>query len=94
MLILLFTVSVVSAQRIYVTNNRNEADYVCFITSNKTEADWIVKKTTWDSTASIRGNWKFVNNRNNADIIIYYTRNKSQSDRLIFFTQWTTDIKF
>lgn len=91
---LLFTVSVLSAQRIYVTKNRNEADYICYITNNKTEADWVVKKTTWDSTASRRGHWKFVNSRNSADLIIYFTGNRTQAERIVFFTQWITDIRF
>lgn len=93
-LILLLTIAVINAQRVYITNNRNEADYICYITNNKTEADWVVKKTTWDSTARIAGNWKFVTNRNSADFVVYFTRNRNQADRIIFFTKWNTDVRF
>lgn len=82
------------AQRVFVTKNKNQADYICYVTDRKNEADWVVKITTWESTSRIRGNWMYVKSPNFCDFIVYYTRNKNEADKYVYFTKWNTDIKF
>ena len=89
----LFVSCCLYSQKIYITQNKNEADYKIFIAKDKSNADWVVMKTTSKNQAKI-GRWFFTNWKNEADIIVYISKDKSDADKIVYFTEWTTDVKF
>lgn len=91
--ITLFISSLIYSQKIFVTENKNEADYVIYVAKDKSNADWVVMKTTWKNQAK-NGRWFFTEWKNEADIIVYISEDKNEADKFVFYTEWTTDIKF
>ncbi len=81
------------SQKIFITENKNEADYIIFYNNQKTNSDWVIMKTTWKNQAK-NGIWFFTEWKNEADIKIFITQNKYEADKIVFVTVWSTDIKF
>lgn len=77
-------------QRVYVTDNRWEADATVYRTAYQFEADLLVYKTNYTNDASTIGNWYFVDARYKADWVIYYTDQRTTADMIIKFTAFRT----
>lgn len=93
---LLFTLLIsccLYSQKVYITQNKNEADYKIFIAKDKSNADWVIMKTTWKNQAK-NGKWFFTEWKNEADIIVYISKDKYEADKIVYFTEWTTDLRF
>ena len=70
-----------------------EVDFKIYITDKRNEADWIVMKTSWKNEAK-NGKWFFTDWKNEADIKVFITTNKNEANKIVCFTTWTTNIKF
>lgn len=80
-----------SAQRVYITEWKSEADAIVYITDWKSEADLIVYKTNWQSEADDNdGLWYFSEWRTGSKKI-YFTRWKSEADIKVYFTKWKSE---
>lgn len=83
---LLFFINMMSAQRVYVTDNPHHADYICYVTGNVFTADWIIYETDNQFDAA-DGRWFITDNRFEADFIVCYTNNQYLATRTIFTTR-------
>ena len=91
-LFLLFGVKSFS-QKVFYTNNPNEAKYKIFITQNEYDANWIVLKTNWNKNVK-KGIWFEVKYKNEADIIVFVVAEKYLADKVVFFTEYESKIKY
>lgn len=85
-LILLFA-SQASAQKVYETDNKYNADVICYQTDNKYNADLIVYIT--DNKYNADGNegiWYYTDNKYNADKQVFFTDNKYNAKLIIYVT--------
>ena len=63
---------ITQSQVIYLTDNINEADYICTIVNNKEEADWLININDWERySRQHHGNWFLTENKNKATFTIY-----------------------
>lgn len=80
-----------SAQIVYSTEWKSEADAKIFVTEWKSEADLIVYKTEWKSEANgNKGLWFFSEWKSESKKI-YFTEWKSEADILIYYTTWKSE---
>ena len=80
-----------SAQVVFETEWRNEADYVVYVTDWESEADVVVYKTEWRSETSQEGVWMMSEWRNEADFSVYFTEWRSEADIVVYFTEWRNE---
>lgn len=83
----------ISAQKIYYTNFKADADLVVFITKNKSDADIIVKKVYHNDEVK-SGYWKEVKLKNDADLIVYISSKYATDVRKVCFTKFGDEVKF
>ena len=72
-------------QKVYLTNNKYEADHTCYIVNNPYVADWVIYMTHNQYEAE-EGRWFITNNKYDADYIIHLTSNMYFADYTIFTT--------
>lgn len=75
------------AQRVYVTDKRNEADILVFRTKYFCEAHLTIKRT-FDWSLPEKHHWFFVDSKQAADPgwVIYYVNDRKQADTCVYFT--------
>ena len=63
---------IAQSQVIYLTDNINEADYICTIVANKEEADWLIYINEWERySRQHHGNWYITEDMSKATFNIY-----------------------
>ena len=63
---------IAQSQVIYLTDNINEADYICTIVANKEEADWFIYINEWERYSRQHyGNWYLTEDMDKATFNIY-----------------------
>jgi len=91
-LILIFLSSKISAQKIYYTKFKNDADLVIYITKDKSKADLIVKKVSHDDEVK-PGFWKEVKLKTDADLIVYISNQNTTDIKKVYFTKFGDEVK-
>lgn len=92
--LLLFFVSLkISAQKVYYTTNKTNADLVVFITKNKSDADIIVKKVQYNDEVKL-GFWKEVKQKMDADLIVYISDKNTTDIKKVYFTKFRDEVNF
>jgi len=88
----------VFSQKIYVTDDISEADYVCYVTDNEYIADWRINVVDWERiTIGRPGLWYYVDDKSDARYKIYFTDKKylgCEKNRVIFFVDDKFDVFF
>lgn len=92
-LILLFWSAKISAQKVYYTKFKNDADLVIYITKDKSKADLIVKKVSHDSEV-MPGFWKEVKLKADSDLIVYLSKQNTTDIKKVYFTKYNDEIKY
>lgn len=82
----------ISAQKIYYTNFKADADLVVFITNKKSDADIIVKKVKYTDEVQ-PGFWKEVKLKSDADIVIYISNRNTTDVRKVYFTKFGDEVR-
>ncbi|WP_312765322.1 DUF6150 family protein [Epilithonimonas sp.] len=91
--LLFFFVSLkISAQKVYYTTFKADADLVVFITKNKSDADFIVKKVQYNNEVK-PGFWKEVIQKRDADLIVYISRQNITNIKKVYFTKFGDEVK-
>lgn len=63
---------IAQSQVIYLTDDINEADYICTIVANKEEADWYIYINEWERYSTFHhGNWFITEDKDKALFNIY-----------------------
>ena len=68
---LVFFVNMMSAQKVYVTDNPYNADYICYVTGDVFTADWVIYQTNNQYEAE-DGHWFITDTRWDADFVICF----------------------
>lgn len=75
-----------SAQRIFVTNKRCEADKIVYMSKYFSESSLVICRT-FNIQDTARGyHWFFVDNRQDSDLIIFYTKRMEEANEIVFYT--------
>ena len=90
--LLVMTVGIASAQKIYISPVRENAMLVIYITQNEYEADWVVMKTEYENQAG-QGVWFFTKWEKFSNLSIYITDKKYEANKIIFFTKYRSKIR-
>lgn len=91
-LILIFWGSKISAQKVYYTEFKNDADLVIYITKDKSKADLIVKKVSHDDEVK-PGFWKEVKLKADANLIVYISKQNTIDIKKVYFTKFGDEVK-
>lgn len=92
--LLLFSVCLkISAQKVYYTTFKADADLVVFITKNKSDADIIVKKVQFNDEVKT-GFWKDVKLKRDADLVVYVSDKNTTAIKKVYFTKFEDEVKF
>lgn len=91
-LILIIWSSKISAQKVYYTKFKNDADLVIYITKDKSKADLIIKKVSHDDEVK-RGFWKEVKLKADADLIIFISDKNTTDVKKVYFTKYNDEVK-
>jgi hypothetical protein len=83
----------ISAQKIYYTNFKADADLVVFITNKRSNADIIVKKVQNNDEVK-SGFWKEVKQKRDADLIVYISKQNTTDIKKVYFTKFGDEVKF
>lgn len=92
-LILIIGSSKISAQKVYYTKFKNDADLVIYITKDKSKADLIIKKVSHDDEVK-PGLWKEVKLKADADLIVYICKQNTTDIKKVYFTKYNDEIKY
>lgn len=92
-LILIIWNSKISAQKVYYTKFKNNADLVIYITKDKNKADLIVKKVFHNEEVK-SGFWKEVKLKSDADLIVYISNQNTTDIKKVYFTKFEDEVKF
>lgn len=92
-LLLFFTSLKISAQKVYYTTFKADADLVVFITKNKSDADIIVKKVQYDDELK-PGFWKEVKQKKDSDLIVFISNKNTTDVEKVYFTKFGDEVKF
>lgn len=84
--------SKISAQKVYYTKFKNDADLVIYITKDKDKADLIVKKVSHNDEVKL-GFWKEVKLKADADLIVYISDLNTTDIKKVYFTKFDDEIK-
>jgi len=88
----------VFSQKIYVTDDISEADYVCYVTDNEFTADWKIKVVDWERiTIGNPGYWFYTDEKKESRYIVYFTNQKTlgcEKNRHIFFVTDISQVNF
>lgn len=90
--ILLLVVVSVEAQKVKYTTNRNEATLKIYVVNNRLEADLIIYKT-YDMSRRKSGVWVIVKNRLEADHIIWEASIRNDSEYTVYYTNNINEVK-
>ena len=66
LLLTLFLSQFLFSQKVFITENKNEADYKIYISKEKSSADWVIMKTNWKNEAK-NGKWYFTKWKNETE---------------------------
>lgn len=83
----------ISAQKVYYTTFKSDADLVVFITKNKSDADIIVKKVQYNDEVKPVF-WKEVKQKKDADVIVYISDKNTIDIKKVYFTKFGDEVKF
>lgn len=92
-LILILGSSKISAQKVYYTKSKNDADLVIYIIKDKSIADLIVKKVSHDTEVK-PGFWKEVTLKADAELIVYISKQNTTDIKKVYFTEFNDEVKF
>jgi hypothetical protein len=85
-IVLVFLSQQMTAQKVYSTDSRYDADVTIYVTESKYEADLLVYKVSSQYEAGgNEGLWFFTESRYDADKKVYFTSSKYDADLLICF---------
>ncbi|WP_131726227.1 DUF6150 family protein [Chryseobacterium sp. Leaf405] len=84
--------SKISAQKVYYTKFKNDADLVIYITKDKTKADLIVKNVSHDDEVK-PGFWKEVKLRADANLVVYIADRNTTDLKKVYFTKFEDEVK-
>tara|TARA_B100000497_G_scaffold111493_1_gene131637 strand:+ start:40 stop:480 length:441 start_codon:yes stop_codon:yes gene_type:complete len=83
-----FVCKISSAQLIYSSDDKYNADIVVFVSNNRYNCDLVVFKSKDKyNLGNNKGHWYFSDNKYNSDKIIYFTEDKYNCDLIIYFTE-------
>lgn len=83
----------ISAQKIYYTNFKADADLVIFITNKRSNADIIVKKVQNNDEVK-SGFWKEVKQKRDADLIVYISKQNTTDIKKVYLTKFGDEVKY
>ena len=83
----------ISAQKIYYTNFKADADLVVFVVENKTNADIIIKKVKYNDEVK-KGFWKEVKLKSDANLIVYISNRNTIDVKKVYFTKFGDEVKY
>lgn len=72
---------------VYVTKNRNEANYLIFEEQNEYLSNVRVFKEDNALYADVAGKWYFTDKKGFADFFIYFVPDKATADFSVYFTE-------
>lgn len=82
----------ITAQKIYVTKYKSDADKIVYVTKYKSDADLIVYQTKYKSDAKLfSGIWFYTDNRSDAHWQVYFTEYKSDAQIIVYFSKYQSD---
>ena len=82
-----------SAQKVYYTNSKSDADLVVYEVEQKTDADIIVKKVIYNDEVK-KGFWKEVETRGEADIVVFISDENTTDIKKIYFTEYNDEVNY
>lgn len=74
------------AQRVFVTDKREEADKVLYMSKYFSESSLVICRTFNIQDTSKKYHWFFVDSKHNADLVIFYTKRMEDADDIVFYT--------
>jgi hypothetical protein len=81
-----------SAQQVFVSKYKSEADIKVFVTKYKSEANLVVFVAEYKSEAKgIRGIWFYTKYKSDADWKVWFAKYKSEADIVVFFTKYKAE---
>ncbi|MBW8522160.1 hypothetical protein K0U91_06725 [Chryseobacterium chendengshani] len=92
-MILIFGSSKISAQKVYYTKFKNDADLVIYITKDKSKADLIVKKVSHNDEVK-PGFWKEAKLEADAELIVFISKQNTTDIKKVYFTKFGDEVKF
>lgn len=84
-----------TAQKVYSTDSKYDADVKVYVADSKYDADLIVYKCSskYDADDN-KGLWYFVDSKYDADKKIYFVSSKYDADIIVYFTSSKYDAKW